>query len=163
MMQMFFEKRSIFCLLSIQNWGKRNNEELKETETDGRCRAGQRVWIICCARRYWRPLTARPSEQEGFWVWESILTDEGQKQFTASLQKLQHMNDRILMDTDWTAIDFEARGLESPPPEQITPEFLESCCGGSEQMPSFLRSEVRAYMHEHGLLGPGAGVSHTRI
>ena len=94
-------------------------------------------------------------EQEGYWVWEGILTDEGQKQFTASLHQLQHMNDCILMDTDWTAIDFEARGLAPPPPEQITPEFLASCCGGSEQMPSFLRSEVRAYMHEHGLLGPG--------
>ena len=102
-------------------------------------------------------------EREGFWVWEGILTDEGQKQFTASLQKLQHMNDRILMDTDWAAIDFEGRGLLSPPPEQITPEFLESCCGGSEQMPGFLRGEIRAYMHEHGLRGPGSSVSHAWI
>ena len=94
-------------------------------------------------------------EQEGFWVWEGILTDEGQKQFTASLQQLQHMNDRILLDTDWAAIDFEGRGLPPPPPEQITPEFLESCRGGSEQMPGFLRGEIRAYMHEHGLFGPG--------
>ena len=94
-------------------------------------------------------------EHDGYWVWEGILTDTGRKQFTASLQKLQHMNDCILMDTDWTAIDFEARGLAPPPPEQITPEFLESCCGGSEQMPSFLRSETRAYMYEHGLFGPG--------
>ena len=93
-------------------------------------------------------------EQEGFWVWEGILTDAGRKQFTASLQRLQYMNDCILMDTDWAAIDFETRGLAPPPPDQITPEFLASCCGGSEQMPSFLRSEVRAYMHEHGLLGP---------
>ena len=93
-------------------------------------------------------------EREGFWVWEGVLTDKGQKQFTASLQQLQHMNDHILMDTDWAAIDFEGRGLPSPPPEQITPEFLESCCGGSEQMPGFLRGEIRAYMHEHGLLGP---------
>ena len=94
-------------------------------------------------------------EQEGYWVWKGILTDEGQKQFTASLRKLQYMNDCILMDTDWAAIDFEGRGLASPPSDQISPEFLESCCGGSEQMPSFLRSEVRAYMHEQGLLGPG--------
>lgn len=94
-------------------------------------------------------------EHDGFWVWEGILTDAGRKQFTASLQKLQHMNDCILMDTDWAAIDFESRGLAPPPPEQITPGFLESCCGGSEQMPGFLRSEVRGYMHECGLLGPG--------
>ena len=101
-------------------------------------------------------------EQEGFWLWEGILTDEGQKQFTASLQKLQHMNDCILMDTDWASIDFERRGLPTPPPEQITPEFLASCCGGSEQMPSFLRGEIRAYMHEHGLLGPGPALTTRR-
>ena len=102
-------------------------------------------------------------EHDGYWVWEGILTDAGRKQFTASLQKLQHMNDCILMDTDWAAINFEARGLAPPPPEQITPEFLESCCGGSEQMPSFLRSETRAYMYEHGLLRSGSSVSHTQI
>ena len=94
-------------------------------------------------------------EQEGFWVWEGILTNEGQKQWRANLKKLQQMNDAVLTDTDWTAIDFEARGLAPPPSEQITPEFLESCFGGSEQMPGFLRSEVRGYMHEHGLLSPG--------
>ena len=94
-------------------------------------------------------------EQDGYWVWEGILTDAGREQFAASLQKLQHMNDCILMDTDWAAIDFEGRGLAPPPPEQITPEFLASCCGGSEQMPSFLRSEIRQYMHDHGLFGLG--------
>ena len=62
-------------------------------------------------------------EHNGYWVWEGILTDTGRKQFAASLQKLQHMNDCILMDTDWAAIDFETRGLAPPPLEQITPEF----------------------------------------
>ena len=95
-------------------------------------------------------------ERDGYWVWEGILTDAGRKQWTASLQKLQQMNDDILMHTDWAAIDFAARGLKPPLPEQIAPEFLAACCGGSEQMPGFLRTaELRQYMHNHGLFGPG--------
>ena len=62
-------------------------------------------------------------ERDGYWVWEGILTDAARKQWTASLQKLQQMNDAILMDTEWSAIDFEARGFPPPLPKQITPEF----------------------------------------
>ena len=69
-------------------------------------------------------------EREGYWVWEGILTDAGRKRWTESLQKLQQMNDEIVMDTDWDAIDFAGRGLQSPLPEHITPEFLATCCGG---------------------------------
>ena len=94
-------------------------------------------------------------ERDGYWVWEGVVTDAGCNQWTANLKKLQRMNDAILMDTDWDAIDFEGRGLEPPPPEQITPQFLSSCCGGSEQMPPFLRAEVRKYMYRYGLLRPG--------
>ena len=94
-------------------------------------------------------------ERDGYWVWEGILTDAGRKQWAASLEKLQHMQDCILMDTDWASIDFQGRGQKPPSPEEITPEFLSTCCGGSEQMPRFLRAKVRQYMLEHGLLGPG--------
>ena len=94
-------------------------------------------------------------ERDGYWVWEGVVTDAGCNQWTANLKKLQQMNDGILMDTDWAAIDFEGRGLAPPPPEQITPQFLTSCCGGSEQMPSFLRGQLRKYMYQYGLLGPG--------
>ena len=97
-------------------------------------------------------------ERDGYWVWEGVVTDAGCKQWTANLKKLQQMNDGILTDTDWAAIDFESRGLAPPPPEQITPRFLASCCGGSEQMPPFLRSEARKYMYQYGLLGPGPGL-----
>ncbi len=93
-------------------------------------------------------------EREGYWVWEGVLTDAGRKQWTASLQKLQQMNDNIIMDTDWAAIDFAGRGLEPPLLEKITPEFLAACCGGSEQM-RFTPPGLRQYMHDHGLLGPG--------
>lgn len=55
-------------------------------------------------------------ERDGYWVWEGILTDAARKRWTASLQKLQQMNDAILMDTEWSAIDFEARGFPQPPP-----------------------------------------------
>jgi hypothetical protein len=61
-------------------------------------------------------------EREGYWVWENILTDEGRRRWTASLQKLQHMNDEIVMDTDWEAIDFASRGLKNPIKNKITPE-----------------------------------------
>ncbi len=94
-------------------------------------------------------------EREGYWIWEGILTDAGRRQWTDSLRKLQELNDRVLVDTDWGAIDFESRGLPPPPPDQITAEFLNSCCGGSERMPGFLRTaECRGYMHDHGLFGP---------
>ena len=62
-------------------------------------------------------------ERDGYWVWEGILTDAARKQWTASLQKLQQMNDAILTDTGWSAIDFEARGFPQPLPEQIAPAF----------------------------------------
>ena len=93
-------------------------------------------------------------EREGYWVWEGILTDAGRKRWTESLQKLQQMNDEIVMDTDWAAIDVAGRGLQPPLPEQITPEFLATCCGGSEQMRFMPRGLIR-YMSDHGLFGPG--------
>ena len=93
-------------------------------------------------------------ERDGYWVWEGILTDAGHKQWAASLQKLQQMNDCIIMDTDWAAIDFAGRGLEPPLSEKITPAFLAACCGGSEQM-RFMPPGLRQYMHDHGLFGPG--------
>ena len=49
-------------------------------------------------------------EREGYWVWEGILTDTGRKRWTESLQKLQQMNDEIVMDTDWAAIDCRGPG-----------------------------------------------------
>lgn len=93
-------------------------------------------------------------ERDGYWVWEGILTDAGREQWTASLQKLQDMNDSIVMDTDWAAIDFAGRGLQPPLPERITAEFKATCLGGSEQM-SFMSPETRLYMHERGIFGPG--------
>lgn len=93
-------------------------------------------------------------ERDGYWVWEGILTDAGCKQWAASLQKLQKMNDSIVMDTDWAAIDFAGRGLAPPLSERITSEFKVTCCGGSEQM-SFMSPETRRYMHDHGIFGPG--------
>ncbi len=93
-------------------------------------------------------------EREGYWVWEGILTDAGRQQWTASLRKLQQMNDDIIMDTDWAAIDFAGRGLQPPLPESITPQARAANCGGSEQL-NLLPSGARTYMHEHGLLGPG--------
>ena len=53
-------------------------------------------------------------ERDGYWVWEGVVTDAGCKQWTANLKKLQQMNDGILRDTDWAAIDFKGRG-QSPP------------------------------------------------
>ena len=92
-------------------------------------------------------------------MWEGILTNAARKRWTESLQKLQQMNDAILMDTEWSAIDFQGRGFPPPLPEQITPAFLAACCGGSEQMPGFLRTaELRRYMHTYGLFGPGAAL-----
>lgn len=102
----------------------------------------------------------RPTfERDGYWVWENILTDSGRRRWTASVQKLQKMNDGILMDTDWGAIDFASRGLESPLSERITQEFKATFCGGSEQLPGppwdgFMQPGLRDYMKDNGLLGP---------
>ena len=92
-------------------------------------------------------------ERDGYWVWESVLTERGRSRWTASLQKLQQMNDEVVMDTDWGAIDFASRGLESPLPEKITPEFKATCCGGSEQM-LFMPPGLRDYMKDQGLFDP---------
>ena len=61
----------------------------------------QPAWIILLRPEVLDAFDRTTFEQEGFWVWEGILTDAGQKQFTTSLQKLQHMNDCILRDTGW--------------------------------------------------------------
>jgi hypothetical protein len=92
-------------------------------------------------------------EQQGYWVWEQILTDAGCRQWTASLQRLQGMNDAIVVDTDWGAIDYPSRGLVAPKPEDVTARSLVACCGGSEQM-RFQPPGLRDYMYEHGLFGP---------
>lgn len=95
-------------------------------------------------------------EREGCWVWDGVLTDEGRRRWTASLQRLQAMNDAVLTGTDWGAVDYAARGLPAPPPETCTPEFLTSCRGGSEQMRVVqLTPGLRDYMKDHGLFGPG--------
>ena len=95
-------------------------------------------------------------EREGYWVWDGVLTDEGRRRWTATLQRLQAMNDAVLTGTDWGAVDYAARGLPAPDPEVYAPEFLASCCGGSEQMRVIqMTPGLRDYMKDHGLFGPG--------
>ena len=93
-------------------------------------------------------------EREGYWVWKGILTDAGRAQWTASLQRLQALNDAIVTGTDWGAIDYAGRGIAEPEPEKITSAFLASCCGGSEQM-GFQPAGLRNYMYDPGLFDPG--------
>ena len=92
-------------------------------------------------------------ERDGYWVWEGILTDAGRQRWTASLDRLQAMGDGMIMDTDWAAIDYAARGLEPLPPETLTPEFRKKCCGG-KKLGLLISNELRIYMHDHGLFGP---------
>ena len=95
-------------------------------------------------------------ERQGYWVWDGVLTDEGLRRWTATLQRLQAMNDAVLTGTDWGAIDYAARGLPAPDPEVHTPEFLATCRGGSEQMRVIQTTPgLRDYMKDHGLFGPG--------
>ena len=96
-------------------------------------------------------------EQDGYWVWEGILSDAGRERFTESLKRLQRMNDRIVMDTDWAGIDFEGRGLTPPDPEHLGAEFLSACCGGSERA-GYMGHDWRKYMNAFGILGPGPGL-----
>ena len=35
-------------------------------------------------------------EREGYWVWDGVLTDEGRRRWTATLQRLQGLNDSFL-------------------------------------------------------------------
>jgi hypothetical protein len=89
-------------------------------------------------------------EREGYWVWEGILTDAGRRQWVASLQNLQAMNDSIVAGTDWLQVDFTGRGLTAPDPAKVTPEALNGYLGGSEQM-QFQTPGQRDYMYSHGL------------
>ena len=93
-------------------------------------------------------------EREGYWVWDGVLTDAGRRQWTASLQKLQAMNDTVVAGSNWAGIDYGARGLTAPDPESITPEALASYCGGSEQM-HFQPAGLRDFMYVHGLFDAG--------
>ncbi len=92
-------------------------------------------------------------EREGYWVWEGVLTEAGRERFTASLERLQQLNDDIIMATDWGAIDYAARGLKPPAPEELGIEARQRTLGGCEAV-RCLPGDGRAYMHEHGLFGP---------
>ncbi|MFT5368907.1 MAG: hypothetical protein ACI8V2_003880 [Candidatus Latescibacterota bacterium] len=94
-------------------------------------------------------------EREGYWVWENVLTDEGRKRWTSSLQKLQRLNDEMVMDTDWSAINSANCGLQNPIRNDITPEARAKYCGGSELIHHFISKELREYMKDHGLVEPG--------
>ena len=96
-------------------------------------------------------------EREGYWVWEGVLTEAGRRQWTASLQRLQQMNDGAVMETDWGGIDFGGRGLQSPDPDKIGPAARRAFCGGSEQM-KFMPPDLRTYMYQQGLLEPEPGL-----
>jgi hypothetical protein len=89
-------------------------------------------------------------EREGYWVWEGLLTEAGRARWTASLQRLQALNDAIVTGADWGALDYAGRGIGQPDPQKITPQFLASCCGGSEQM-AFQSRGLREYMYRHGI------------
>ena len=102
-------------------------------------------------------------EQDGYWVWEGILTDAGREQFAASLQKLQHMNNGILMDTDWAAIDFEGRGLAPPAARTNHPRvfgILLWRIGTDAQLSQIRDTPIHA---RPWALWSGSSVSHTRI
>ncbi len=92
-------------------------------------------------------------EREGYWVWEGILTDAGRAQWKKSLQKIQAMNDAVVTGTDWCAVDYKSRGIAEPDPEKIAADFLQSCCGGSEQM-AFQPQGFRDYLYHQGLFDP---------
>ena len=95
-------------------------------------------------------------EREGYWVWDGVLTDEGRRRWTATLERLQGLNDSFLQRTDWGALDYAGMGLTAPDPEVHAPGFLASCCGGSEQMRVIqMTPGLRDYMKDHGLFGPG--------
>ena len=92
-------------------------------------------------------------EREGYWVWKGVLTDEGRAQWSASLQKLQALNDTVVRHSDWCAVDYQSRDIFDPDPEKITNEFLAACTGGSEQM-KFMPPELREYMYQQGIFDP---------
>ena len=89
-------------------------------------------------------------EREGYWVWENVLTDAGRARFTAGLKKLQQINDRIVMDTDWVAIDYESYGVTRPSQKAMTTKSRADSCGGSEQNP-LVNGELRRVSHVRGM------------
>lgn len=95
-------------------------------------------------------------EQEGYWVWEGVLTDPARVAWSKSLQSVQALNDALVTGTDWAGIDYARRGLEAPPADRITPQSLAACCGGSEQM-AFQPPGLRDFMYTQGLFDPCIG------
>ena len=109
-------------------------------------------------------------ESDGYWLWAGALTDEGRARMTAELQRLQTMQDYMIMNTRWAdGIGWAARGLPPPPAERLTVEWREKkVCGGSEQLSyypavgeraevgkGFLNMPTRQYMSDVGLFGSG--------
>ena len=110
-------------------------------------------------------------ERDGYWLWAGALTDAGRVAIKDTLVRLQEMQDYMVMETPWTAIDWQRRGLPPPPADRLTAEWRSSrVCGGSEQLSyyppeepggkpigkGFLTMPIREYMAEQGLFGSGS-------
>ena len=67
-------------------------------------------------------------------VFAGGLTDWATQQFSASLRRMQAIDDHIILNTDWHGTDWPAYGIEHTERRQtVTREELEHMCGGQER------------------------------
>ena len=68
----------------------------------------------------------------GFHAFPAIMTDEARTQWTAACQLVQTVNDRLIDETNWPAVDWGGAGLVAPPSGSVTAAVKESMKGGCQ-------------------------------
>ena len=69
--------------------------------------------------------------RDGYVILPSIMLPETRRRWKAACQAVQAINDRLLLETDWSAVDWPAVGLEQPA-EHVSPADLQGSLGGCQ-------------------------------
>lgn len=78
-------------------------------------------------------------ERDGYCVLRGVMTPPTAARWAEGLRQCQRLNDRLL-GADWrTQIDWEALGLQAPPPQQLSPEAIRKAMGTAQAIPQTVR------------------------
>eukprot|EP01045_Picozoa_sp_COSAG04_P003460 COSAG04_NODE_141_length_23595_cov_4.393003_7_plen_270_part_00 len=83
--------------------------------------------------------------RDGYAILPSIMLPETRRRWKAACQAVQVINDRLLLETDWSAVDWPAVGLEQPA-ERVSPADLQASLGGC-QLPAPPGVKAAAFSH----------------
>ena len=83
--------------------------------------------------------------RDGYAILPSIMLPETRRRWKAACQAVQALNDRLLLETDWSAVDWPAVGLEQPA-EHVSPADLQGSLGGC-QLPAHPGVKAAGFSH----------------